>query len=141
MGEFLSALGLVFVIEGLIFAAFPGHAKKAVASVLETPEGSLRMIGLGSALGGLLLVALARWGAYKQNVPLNRREGGGTVRARVPQEIRRACAPRLFVRRYPPLARASPRLRLHSSSPSRHRRKRAGLRTLPTSQSRSSMPS
>jgi uncharacterized protein YjeT (DUF2065 family) len=61
MWQFLSALGLVFVIEGLIFAAFPGHAKKAVASVLETPEGSLRMIGLASALGGLLLVALARW--------------------------------------------------------------------------------
>jgi uncharacterized protein YjeT (DUF2065 family) len=61
MWEFLSALGLVFVIEGLIFAAFPGQAKKAIVSVLETPEASLRMIGLGSALGGLLLVALARW--------------------------------------------------------------------------------
>jgi uncharacterized protein len=61
MCEFLSALGLVFVIEGLIFAAFPGQAKKAIVSVLETPEASLRMIGLGSALGGLLLVALARW--------------------------------------------------------------------------------
>jgi len=61
MGDFLAALGLVFVIEGLIFAAFPGHAKKAVISVLETPESSLRAIGLGSALAGLLLVALARW--------------------------------------------------------------------------------
>jgi uncharacterized protein YjeT (DUF2065 family) len=61
MWEFLSALGLVFVIEGLIFAAFPRHAKKAVVAVLETPEGSLRMIGLGSAVAGLLLVALARW--------------------------------------------------------------------------------
>ena len=61
MGDFLAALGLVFVIEGLIFAAFPGHAKKAVMSVLETPEVSLRAIGLGSALAGLLLVALARW--------------------------------------------------------------------------------
>jgi uncharacterized protein YjeT (DUF2065 family) len=61
MWEFLSALGLVFVIEGLIFAAFPRHAKNAVASVLETPESSLRIIGLSSALGGLLLVALARW--------------------------------------------------------------------------------
>jgi uncharacterized protein YjeT (DUF2065 family) len=29
--------------------------------VLETPDGSLRAIGLGSALAGLLLVALARW--------------------------------------------------------------------------------
>jgi uncharacterized protein YjeT (DUF2065 family) len=48
------------VIEGLIFAAFPGHAKKAVASVLQTPEPSLRLIGIGSAIAGLLLVALAR---------------------------------------------------------------------------------
>jgi uncharacterized protein YjeT (DUF2065 family) len=29
--------------------------------VLETPEASLRAIGLGSAIAGLLLVALARW--------------------------------------------------------------------------------
>ena len=61
MWDFLAALGLVFVIEGLIFAAFPTHAKKAMLSVLETPETSLRAIGLGSAIAGLLLVALARW--------------------------------------------------------------------------------
>jgi len=61
MWDFLAALGLVFVIEGLIFAAFPAHAKKAMISVMETPEASLRAIGLGSAIAGLLLVALARW--------------------------------------------------------------------------------
>jgi len=61
MWDFLAALGLVFVIEGLIFAAFPTHAKKAMISVMETPEASLRAIGLGSAIAGLLLVALARW--------------------------------------------------------------------------------
>jgi uncharacterized protein YjeT (DUF2065 family) len=61
MWDFLAALGLVFVIEGLIFAAFPVHAKKAMLSVFETPEASLRAIGLGSAIAGLLLVALARW--------------------------------------------------------------------------------
>jgi uncharacterized protein len=61
MGDFMAALGLVFVIEGLIFAAFPVHAKKAMIAVLETPEASLRAIGLGSALAGLLMVALARW--------------------------------------------------------------------------------
>lgn len=61
MGDFLAALGLVFVIEGLIFAAFPVHAKKAMVSVLETPEASLRAIGIGAAIAGLLLVALARW--------------------------------------------------------------------------------
>ena len=60
MQDFLVAFGLVFVIEGLIFAAFPGHAKKAVAALLETPEHSLRIIGVGSALIGLVLVALVR---------------------------------------------------------------------------------
>ena len=61
MTDFLAALGLVFVIEGLIFAAFPGHAKRAMVSVLETPEHLLRLIGLGSALVGVVLVALVRW--------------------------------------------------------------------------------
>ena len=40
MSDFLVALGLVFAIEGLIFAAFPGPlAKRAMAHVLETPDG------------------------------------------------------------------------------------------------------
>ena len=60
MGEFLAALGLVFVIEGLVFAAFPGPAKRAVASMLETPEGTLRLVGLVSAAIGLLVIWVAR---------------------------------------------------------------------------------
>jgi hypothetical protein len=60
MSDFLAALGLVFVIEGLVFAALPGAAKRAMLSVLETPEATLRAIGLGAALVGLVLVWLAR---------------------------------------------------------------------------------
>ncbi|HEY6754163.1 MAG TPA: DUF2065 domain-containing protein [Pseudolabrys sp.] len=60
MSDFLAALGLVFVIEGLIFAAFPAAAKRAMASVLETQDVSLRLIGIGSALVGLILVWLVR---------------------------------------------------------------------------------
>jgi len=60
MEDFLAALGLVFVIEGLVFAAFPAQAKRAMASVMETPEGSLRFIGLGSAVVGLIVVWLVR---------------------------------------------------------------------------------
>jgi uncharacterized protein YjeT (DUF2065 family) len=60
MSDFLAAVGLVFVIEGLIFAAFPGPAKRAMESVVGTPEQKLRMIGLGSAVVGLLVVWLAR---------------------------------------------------------------------------------
>ena len=60
MSDFLAALGLVFVIEGLIFAAFPEAAKKAMASVLQTQDMSLRLIGIGSAIVGLALVWLGR---------------------------------------------------------------------------------
>lgn len=61
MSDFLAALGLVFVIEGLIFAAFPAYGQKAVESVLNTPPATLRVIGLGSALIGLLIVWLVRY--------------------------------------------------------------------------------
>jgi uncharacterized protein YjeT (DUF2065 family) len=60
MIDFLAAVGLVFVIEGLIFAAFPTHAKKAMQSVIETPEATLRAVGIGSAVIGILLVWLIR---------------------------------------------------------------------------------
>ncbi len=60
MADFLGALGLVFVIEGLVFAAFPAHAKRAMASVLETQDGLLRVIGIGSAVVGLIVVWLVR---------------------------------------------------------------------------------
>jgi uncharacterized protein YjeT (DUF2065 family) len=60
MSDFLVAVGLVFVIEGLIFAAFPSSGKKAIASVLDTPDAMLRVIGIGSAVIGLLVVWLVR---------------------------------------------------------------------------------
>ena len=60
MSDFVAAIGLVFVIEGLLFAAFPNAAKKAIASVLETQDASLRMIGLVCAVVGLVVVWLAR---------------------------------------------------------------------------------
>ena len=60
MDDFLVALGLVFVLEGLVLAAFPLATKKAMANVLATPEGSLRTIGVVSAVLGLVLVWLVR---------------------------------------------------------------------------------
>lgn len=60
MDDFLVAIGLVFVIEGLIFAAFPLSGKKAVAAVLETPDTTLRVVGIVSAIFGLALVWLMR---------------------------------------------------------------------------------
>jgi uncharacterized protein len=60
MSDFFVALGLVFVIEGLVFAAFPEAAKRAITAVLETPDAVLRVVGLASAILGLLLVWLIR---------------------------------------------------------------------------------
>jgi uncharacterized protein len=60
MKDFLVAVGLVFVIEGLVFAAFPQAAKRAVVAITETPESVLRLVGLGSAVGGLIVVWLFR---------------------------------------------------------------------------------
>jgi uncharacterized protein len=60
MSDFIVALGLVFVIEGILFAAFPGPAKRAVSAALETPDSVLRITGLVSALIGLVVVWLVR---------------------------------------------------------------------------------
>lgn len=60
MRDFLVAIGLVFVIEGLVFAAFPDRAKRATMVVLETPESTLRAVGIVSAVLGLLVVWLVR---------------------------------------------------------------------------------
>jgi uncharacterized protein len=60
MSDFLAALGLVFVLEGLVFAAFPGAAKRSLATLVTAPEASLRMVGLVSAVLGLAVVWLVR---------------------------------------------------------------------------------
>jgi uncharacterized protein YjeT (DUF2065 family) len=56
MSDFIVAIGLVFVIEGLVFSAFPSTAKRAMESVLQTPDSSLRTVGIVSAVLGILLI-------------------------------------------------------------------------------------
>jgi hypothetical protein len=60
MYEFIVAIGLVLVIEGLVFAAFPAAAKRLAASALESPDLSLRIAGIASAVIGLVLIWLVR---------------------------------------------------------------------------------
>jgi uncharacterized protein YjeT (DUF2065 family) len=60
MSDFLVAIGLVFAIEGILFAAFPAMAKRAMTHVSETPDGALRIVGIGSAVVGVLVVWLVR---------------------------------------------------------------------------------
>jgi len=60
MSDLVVALGLVFALEGLILAAFPVAIKQAMANMVETPEGTLRLVGIVSALFGLVVVWLIR---------------------------------------------------------------------------------
>jgi len=60
MTDFLAALGLVFVIEGLIFAAFPQAARRAVVRMTQTPDEALRLVGLLSVVLGLMELWLVR---------------------------------------------------------------------------------
>jgi hypothetical protein len=60
MSDFLVAIGLVFAIEGILFAAFPAMVKRAMTHVADTPDGALRMVGIGSAVVGVLVVWLVR---------------------------------------------------------------------------------
>jgi uncharacterized protein YjeT (DUF2065 family) len=60
MSDFLVAIGLVLAIEGLIFAAFPGAAKRLAANALESPESSLRIAGVVSAVLGIIVIWLVR---------------------------------------------------------------------------------
>ena len=60
MSDFLVALGLVFVIEGVLFAAFPLGAKRAMTAALDVSDGGMRIVGLVSVLVGVLIVWLVR---------------------------------------------------------------------------------
>jgi uncharacterized protein len=60
MSDLLAALGLLFALEGLVLAAFPVATKQAMANLLETPESTLRIVGIVSAALGLIVVWLVR---------------------------------------------------------------------------------
>lgn len=60
MWDFLVALGLLFAIEGLLFAAFPGMTKRAMTNVLEAPDNVLRVVGIVSAAVGIALIWIVR---------------------------------------------------------------------------------
>jgi len=60
MLDFLAALGLCFVIEGLCLAAFPLAAKRAMTNILGMPDAPLRVAGVISAIIGVVIVWLVR---------------------------------------------------------------------------------
>jgi len=60
MIELFSALALVLVLEGLIYAAFPEQMKKLLASIQSMPASTIRAAALACAGVGLVLLWLIR---------------------------------------------------------------------------------
>lgn len=60
MSDFLTAIGLVLVIEGLLYAAAPAFIRKRAADVTLMPENTLRTIGIVVLFIGVGVVWLIR---------------------------------------------------------------------------------
>jgi uncharacterized protein len=55
---FICLIGLLLVVEGVPYFAFPDKMKKWMAMIQETPDNQLRVIGFFSMCIGLLIVYL-----------------------------------------------------------------------------------
>ncbi len=60
IAELLTALALILVIEGVLYALFPDGMKRILTQVMTLPTASLRSTGLVSAVIGVALVWLLR---------------------------------------------------------------------------------
>ena len=56
--DLLHAVALVLILEGLLPFANPASIKNIYKAMQEMPEPSLRMVGFGSIVAGLLLLYL-----------------------------------------------------------------------------------
>jgi uncharacterized protein len=59
-GDFLIGIGILFVLEGILFAASPAFMRRAMKSAMATPDNIMRAVGIGSAIVGLILIWLVR---------------------------------------------------------------------------------
>ncbi len=57
---FLSVIGLVMIIEGIPYFAFPDKMKSFLKRLPLLPDKTLRMFGTFMVAGGLVLIYIAR---------------------------------------------------------------------------------
>ena len=58
--DFLAALGLFLVLEGIAPFLNPQGLKRALTRLLQVPDRDLRIAGLGSMLVGVVIVFVTR---------------------------------------------------------------------------------
>ena len=57
--DLLIGVGVLLVLEGLMFAASPTWMRQAMKSALQTPDNVLRAVGLASAVGAVAGIMVA----------------------------------------------------------------------------------
>ncbi len=60
MDDLFTALALILVLEGALYALFPAAMKRMMVAAMDQPDGALRSVGLGAAVIGVGLVWLLR---------------------------------------------------------------------------------
>jgi uncharacterized protein len=60
MRDFSAAVGLVFAIEGLLLAGFTETMRERMAQAAKTEPIRLRLLGVGAAVLGVVIVWAAR---------------------------------------------------------------------------------
>ncbi|MEQ9695750.1 DUF2065 domain-containing protein [Shimia sp. SDUM112013] len=60
IGTALLAIGLVLIIEGLVYALAPSLVEQLLEALRQLPEGQRRTLGLISIAGGVALVWMAK---------------------------------------------------------------------------------
>ena len=60
MTELLVAFGLFLVIEGLIYAVFPGGLKRIAQEIPNMPDATLRNFGVAAMVIGVVLIWMVR---------------------------------------------------------------------------------
>lgn len=60
MNDLIVAIGLVLVLEGLVYALFPGAMRRMVEEMAKMTDANLRTFGLGALCLGVFIVWLIR---------------------------------------------------------------------------------
>jgi uncharacterized protein len=60
MADLITAIGLVLVIEGIVYGGLPRLAKRLAAEVVSMPEQMLRAVGIAALVLGVAIVWLVR---------------------------------------------------------------------------------
>nr|WP_108886958.1 DUF2065 domain-containing protein [Pseudoprimorskyibacter insulae] len=60
MADLATAIGIVLIFEGLVFALAPSYIERMLEALRLLPEEALRLLGLLSAITGLAML----WAVY-----------------------------------------------------------------------------